>query len=289
MAFTIMAPAKLNLTLEVLSKRADGYHELRSIIQTINLCDRLVFEDSRETVFRSESAGWQAEKSLLPKAVGLFRETTGVTKGVSITVEKHIPMMAGLGGDSSDAAAVLKGLNQLWNAGLSREELLFMAKELGSDVSFFLYGNTALMEGRGERITPLKSVGRQHLVLVIPSVEVPAGKTGRLYSALNVQDYTDGKITRKYAEALENGAPLPEPYNVFEKVAYRVFPGLSEVREEVRKLSGQEVRLAGSGPVLFTLVKNQAEAEELAGKLRNNGHKALITETLSDTSYGKCD
>ncbi|MFC1981580.1 4-(cytidine 5'-diphospho)-2-C-methyl-D-erythritol kinase [Chloroflexota bacterium] len=152
---TVPAPAKLNLTLEVLGKRPDGFHEIRSVIQAINLCDSLRFQLSQEVTVKSDMPDWSAEESLVSKAASLLQRTTGCSKGASIEVEKLIPLISGLGGDSSDAAAALRGLNQLWKLGLTQEKLVGLAAQLGSDVAFFLYGGTALAEGRGELVTPL--------------------------------------------------------------------------------------------------------------------------------------
>ncbi len=128
---TVLAPAKLNLTLEVLGKRPDGYHEIRSVFQTINLCDRLRFQPSQRITLKSNMPDWTPEKSLVTKAARLLQETTGISKGATIEVTKNIPLVSGLGGDSSDAAATLRGLNKLWESGLSAERLLDLAVQLG--------------------------------------------------------------------------------------------------------------------------------------------------------------
>ena len=139
---TVPAPAKLNLTLEVLARRPDGYHEIRSVFQTISLGDTLHFQPGREIIFKSSLPGWTPEKSLIARAASLLKETSGCPQGVTIEVDNRIPLVSGLGGDSSDAAATLRGLNKLWELGLSREKLLELAAKLGSDVPFFLYGGT---------------------------------------------------------------------------------------------------------------------------------------------------
>ena len=196
----VLAPAKLNLTLEVLAKRQDGFHEIRSVVQTINLCDRLSFELSQDIEFTSSWSDWTAEKSLVSKATTLLKQTFGCDKGVKVYIEKAIPLVSGLGGDSGDAAAVLKGLNRLWEMGLSQEELIGLADRLGSDVPFFLYGGTALIEGRGEIVTPLPSLPRTWLVLAIPPVPTLSEKTKQLYNSLDSNHYTNGEITRKLVE-----------------------------------------------------------------------------------------
>lgn len=278
---TVQAPAKINLTLEVLAKRDDGYHELRSVIQTINLCDTIHLVRSDHTSYHSESAEWDGEKSLVSKAVRLFSEETGCSNGVSVIVEKRIPMMAGLGGDSSDAAAALRGLDRLFETGLPLQALHRMAEKLGSDVPFFLYGGTALIEGRGERVTSLPPVRPVWIVLLVPEMDIPPGKTGRLFSALTPELFTAGEKTERFITNLEKGITGEGIFNVFEKVAWDVFPGLGEYRDILKKLSGNDAHLAGSGPVLFTLVEDESKAGELHGKLAEKGMQSFLAKTES--------
>ncbi len=202
---TVLAPAKLNLTLEVLGKRRDGFHEIRSVIQTINLCDSLNFQLGQGTEFKSDLSEWVPEKSLVSKVVSLLREATGCSKGATIEVKKCIPLISGLGGDSSDAAAILQGLNKLWGLGLSQANLLGLAVQLGSDVAFFLYGGTALVEGRGEVVTPLPPLTHMWVILVVPSVPRLSGKTKELYASLSASHYTNGQITGRLVKELEVG------------------------------------------------------------------------------------
>jgi 4-diphosphocytidyl-2-C-methyl-D-erythritol kinase len=279
MRLTIRAPAKVNLTLEVLSKRDDGYHEIRSVIQTIDLCDIITIDDGENITFQSETKEWDAKKSLISKAVSLFRETTGFSQGVSITVEKNIPMMAGLGGDSSDAAAVLRGLNRFCGTNLSFEELHKMAEQLGSDVPFFLYGGTALIKGRGEEVTPLPSIPEMCIVLAVPSIEILPGKTGRLFESLTMNHYTDGEITRRFVEEVTSGGAIPSLFNTFENVAYKVFPGLNVFKDHFIKLGAENVHLAGSGPVLFTVVPDLTSAEDLYIQLEKQQMYPVIAKT----------
>ncbi len=281
---TVSAPAKINLTLEVLSRRSDGFHEIRSVIQTIDLCDRLHFESAEEITFTSDMQEWDAGQSLVSRAVTLFREATGCFKGVAVRVEKRIPLMFGLGGDSSDAAAVLRGLNRLWELNLPREKLQEMAVRLGSDVSFFLYGGTALVEGRGELVTPLRSLPRMWVVLAVPPVKVLPDKTKQLYDSLTTNHYTDGRITQKFIDELKAGKVLNPSllFNTFENVAFSVFDGLDVAREHFLKLGAADVHLAGSGPVLFTMVEDKTRAEELYALLDNQRLNPIMAETLSD-------
>jgi 4-diphosphocytidyl-2-C-methyl-D-erythritol kinase len=281
---TVLAPAKLNLTLEVLAEREDGFHEIRSVVQTINLYDSLRLQLSRSLILKSDMPDWIPEESLLSRVVSLLRETTGGTEGAKIEISKRIPLMSGLGGDSSDAAAALRGLNRLWGLGLSRERLLELAAQLGSDVAFFLYGGTALVEGRGELVTPLPPLPHTWVVLAIPDVPRLPGKTKKLYASLEAAHFTDGQITKKrLAEELRAGRGFTPSllFNTFENVAFIAFSEIEAYREHVRKLGAADVHLAGSGPTLFALVKEKAQAEELYIRLQQQGLEAYLTDTLA--------
>ncbi len=281
---TVQAPAKINLTLEVLAKRGDGFHEVRSVMQAVSRCDRLRFRPSQEIIFKSNMPGWIAEESLVVKTVDLVKETTGCNKGVEIDIEKQIPLLSGLGGDSSDAAAILRGLNRLWELGLAPGELVEMATKLGSDVAFFLYGGTALVEGRGEIVTPLPPLPHSRVILVVPPVTRPPRKTAQLYARLKTSDYSDGQITQRLVAVLKAGRGL-EParlFNVFDRIALAQFAGLSKYREQMMGLGATDVHLAGSGPALFTLLEDKAQAEELYHCFRQQGWEAYLAETLAE-------
>jgi len=302
---TILAPAKVNLTLEVLAKRSDGFHEIRSVIQTLNLCDSLCFRLSEAIELKSSVSSWVPEESLVSKAIGLLRQATGCRKGAAIEVTKRIPSVSGLGGDSSDAAAILRGLNRLWGLGLSLEELVKLAWQLGSDVAFFFYGGTALLEGRGERVTPLPPLPHMWVVLMMPPVPKFQRKTERLYASVKPNHYTEGQITDRLVTLLTgrslkgrspfktNTSPSPlkergiegerlisNVFNVFDNVALESFPGLEAYWQQFLKAGAEEVHLAGSGPALFTLVKDRAQAEKLYQHLQQQGLESYLTETL---------
>jgi len=280
---TVKAPTKLNLTLEVLGKRADGYHEIRSVVQAIDLCDNLRFEENSQTGFGSNMPEWLPEKSLVSKATNLLRDATGCTAGVNIEIDKHIPLLSGLGGDSSDAAAVLVGLNRFWGLDLPQERMLGLAAELGSDVAFFLHGGTALIEGRGEIVTPLPPLAGTWIVLVVPSVPRELGKTGRAYAGLKQSDYTDGQYTERLISALRNDGKL-EPamlFNVFERTIFDDYPELYECRRQMMAAGADNVHMAGSGPTLFALTGDETVAEALYRRLQEQGMETYLTKTLA--------
>lgn len=279
---TVLAPAKINLTLEVLAKRPDGFHEIRSVVQTINLCDSLHSQLSENIELMSSTPAWIPEESLVSKAVSLLQEATGCGKGATIDVRKRIPLVSGLGGDSSDAAAILCGLNKLWGLGLSQEELVKLSWKLGSDVAFFFYGGTALLEGRGERVTPLPPLPHMWVVLMMPPVPKLQRKTERLYTSLRASHYTDGQITDRLVTRLAGGGEVVPSmvFNVFDKVALGSFSGLGTYWQQFLKAGAGEVHLAGSGPALFTLVKDKAQADKIHQHLQEQRLESYITETL---------
>lgn len=282
---TIKSPAKINLTLEVLGKRPDGYHEIRSVIQTVSLCDTLRFEISGHVEIGSRTPGWSAERSLVSRAVRLIQDISGYVGGVHIEVEKRIPLMAGLGGDSSNAATVMLGLNKLWNLHLTQEKLLGLAPQLGSDVAFFLHGGTALMAGRGEIITPLPPLSHQYVILVNPAIPRLPGKTASIFARLKPEHYTDGQITRRLAEDLKSGVEFDanRMFNTFENVVFTRGAELTTYRSHIRKIGAPHAHLAGSGPAFFTLMKDNQQAEDLYIRLKNQGMETYLVET------GHCD
>ena len=282
---SILAPAKLNLTLEVLAKRGDGFHEIRSVVQAIGLCDRLDFKLSEHITFRCDEPAWLLEKSLVPRAASLLQKASGCSQGATIMVHKRVPLLSGLGGDSSDAAACLCGLNKLWGLSLSGGELTRLASQLGSDVAFFLFGGTALVEGRGEVVSPLPSLLHMWVVLLMPPVPRLARKTMQLYAGLEASHYTEGQITDRLIALLSRGEEVAPAnlVNVFDSVADDSFTGLGDYQKQFLRAGAGSVHLAGSGPTLFTLAKDKLQAERLYSNLKKRGLEAYLTETLEAT------
>jgi len=280
---TIYAPAKINLTLEVHGKREDGYHEISSVIQAIDLCDVLSFEAASGIEVVCDSPEWQEDKSLISQLASLLREQSACPKGVRISLTKRIPLLSGLAGDSSDAAAALKGLNILWELGYTPGELADFAAKLGSDITFFLSGGTALVQGRGEIVIPLPSLPEMWVVLLMPAVGRTMGKTGKMYSGLDKSLFTDGEKTdilvNKLARYEDIGHELL--FNVFEKVAYNIYDGLHKCRDDFLTAGAASVHLAGSGPTLFTPVKDKNNAFQICDGLKEQGYNACAVKTLA--------
>jgi 4-diphosphocytidyl-2-C-methyl-D-erythritol kinase len=276
----VKAPAKINLTLEVLAERPDGFHEIRSVVQTIGLYDSLRFSSNRQLRFSCDNPDFAIDKSLVPRAAAVLREDSGQASGASIEIKKRIPMVAGLGGDSSDAAAVLSGLNKLWKLRLSSLQLVELASRLGSDVPFFVYGGTALVEGRGEKLKALPPLPHRWVVLLVPPFSRMEEKTRKLYAGLKSSHYTDGQITEKLVRALgERGFRPSMLFNTFENVAFEFFPELKLYRDHFVKLGAYQVHLAGSGPTLFTLMDDEMQAENLYARCQLQGLESYLAET----------
>jgi 4-diphosphocytidyl-2-C-methyl-D-erythritol kinase len=279
---TIEAPAKVNLTFEVLRRRPDSYHEIRSVLQSVALYDTIHLSRAPDISIKSEMPGWSGEKSLAGKTAQLLRESAAGKNGATIQIEKRIPLLAGLGGDSSDAAAVLRGLNKLWKLNLPPDKMLSLAASLGADVPFFLHGGTVLAAGRGEILKTLPLIQKMWVVLVIPDVPVTPGKTGQMYAALKPSHFTDGSITQRLADNLRKRKSLDLSllFNCFENVAFDKYPGLSIYKEHLIKLGAPFVHLAGAGPALFTMSDDRAEAEELSQRCLDQGMNVFLVSTL---------
>ncbi len=281
------AYAKINLTLEVLGRRPDGYHEVRTILQTIDLADDLQIDPSTRIDLECSERGLEGPDNLVWKAADALKEASGCNRGARIRLQKHIPTGAGLGGGSSDAATTLRALNDLWGLGMADDELQPIAASLGSDVPFFLRGGTAVAEGHGERITGLADALQRWLVLAYPpedATAVPTGcsKTARLYSLLTPEHYTDGGRTGHLVSELKAGHLREDLlYNVFEGIASSAFDGLQDAMDEMRRAGAAGVHLSGAGPALYTFVPSRERGDAMAEHLKGEGLGACCVCTYS--------
>jgi len=280
-ALTLTAPAKVNLTLEVLGRRADGYHEVRSLMQAVSVCDLLTFSEAPGLTYSCDLPGWDSGKSLVSRAAELLLAESGCRRGAAVNITKSIPLSSGLGGDSSDGAATLLGLNDLWRLGMPHSRLSELASGLGSDVDFFLTGGTALAQGRGEIISPLPSPGPLCFVILVPDFTLPGNKTAALYARLGKEAYTGGEHTRALLSRLASGLGVGHAhlFNVFESVAFDVFPGLDRCRQALLSAGATRVHLAGAGPALFSLHKSPEEAAAVCGRV--SGWPVFLAEAVN--------
>ncbi len=283
-ALTALAPAKINLVLEVLGRRQDGYHEIDTVLQTVALADRVTIRDAsalegsvvvmgpfREGVPDDDAnLAWKAAAHL---AASLGRDPAGLR----IEIEKQIPPAGGLGGGSSDAATTLWLLAQWWPEATD-DDLLRAAVSVGSDEAFFLVGGTARARGRGEHVTKLPPLPEHGVVLFIPP-ETIERKTARLFDALGKAPFDDGSRARTFSDCPPSVLTTPELFNAFERVAFDVFPGLRQLRDTIEARIGDRVRLSGAGPSMFWIGPT-LRAEAVAKAAAGVSCRVILTRTV---------
>jgi len=274
---------KINITLEVIGRFPDGYHQIVSVMQAIELCDTLSFKLSfnQHINFICDMPVIQTDDNLVLKAARLLKEYSEHPYGADIHLEKIIPVSSGLGGGSSNAAVTLLSLNQLWDLNLNQDTLTMLAKKIGSDVAFFLNGPSCIAEQKGDTITQIKSVQPTNMVLVVPKIDLQE-KTKNMYNLISMKDYTDGKLSFKTAKLIESGQlPTHYPmYNIFKKVAMESFPEISLAEKAMIESGASQVQLSGSGPSLFTFTKSTNESKRISEKLAALGYNPIISKTL---------
>ncbi len=264
------APAKINLSLDVLHKREDGFHEVEMVMTTIDLADRieLTYKSDGKIQVESESRFVpNDERNLAYRAAKLLKDRYRVSHGVKIFIEKNIPVAAGLAGGSSDAAAVLRGLNRLWGLNASMKELAELGAEIGSDVSFCVYGGTALATGRGEKIQHLPAPPPCWVVLAKPSVGV---STHSIYQALSLENAFHPD-TAAMVEALRTDSferICSEVGNTLEAVTVGLHAEVDQIKEQMRQGGADAVLMSGSGPTVFSLVAQDARAQRIYNSLK---------------------
>ncbi len=280
----VRAYAKINLTLDVLDKRADGYHELATVMQTVDLYDTICLsasDDERVQVICTDPALSGAD-NLVARAALAVRQRLTLTRGVVIELHKRVPVAAGLGGGSSDAAAVLRALRHWWRLPLSEADLFAIAASLGSDVPFFLHSGLALCHGRGEQVTQLSPrwpLAMRWLLLLKPAISL---STAQVYRDLSSLDYTDGTHSRAMRAALETGSE-PESadlHNCLERGVLARYPEVARARQAFLQAGARLVRLSGSGPTLFAPFAELAQAAEVQQKLQAQGYELHLTRPV---------
>lgn len=264
------APAKINLTLDVLGKREDGYHEVEMIMTTVDLADRIdIVERDDEKIVIDVSEGYipNDERNLAYQAADLVKKTFAINKGVSISITKNIPVAAGLAGGSSDAAATLRGLNELWNLRLSTEELAELGAKIGSDVSFCVYGGTALVKGKGEIVEPISSPPPCWVVLAKPPLGV---STQEVYKRLNVNEIAHGDTSamKKAIEEKNFQNICQNLHNALEPVTFRMHPEVEKIKEQMIRFGADGALMSGSGPTVFGLVAHESRLHRIYNGLR---------------------
>lgn len=277
----VLAHAKVNLSLELLGKRPDGFHEILTVMQSISLRDELLVEKAADISLVCDPSGLEGEGNLVMRAARALQDSAAAFRGARMLLRKGIPVASGLGGASSDAACALVALSQLWGTGHSPRDLEAIAGNLGSDVPFFLFGGTTLASGRGERQEQLPSPLTHWLVLLVPKHSLET-KTAELYRRIGPELWSSGDRTLRLAGQLKRGLNLDEGLlgNTFESVADQPFPSLSAYREAMLASGAPRVHLSGAGPTLFCLVESQGTADGIAERLRSAGLTPLVARTI---------
>jgi 4-diphosphocytidyl-2-C-methyl-D-erythritol kinase len=266
----ILAPAKLNIGLEILGKRADGYHEIRTVMQAISLCDTLSAVPAAAASLTVDRAELDYDDNLVCKSVRAWAKAAGMPHAqMAVSLSKRIPTSSGLGGASSDAASALLLANALYRQRLTPEELHLAAASIGSDVPFFLSQPTAFVSGRGEIIEPLPALETSWFVLMTPDVAINR-KTATMYANLTHADFSDGAAVEENVRQAKLGHLTQTELltNTFEAALLRYMPELARIPDAFRTLGANRVSLTGAGPTWFAMVAGQGEAITLARELR---------------------
>jgi len=277
----LSAAAKVNLALEVLNKRPDGYHEIATVMQAVDLSDRLTLDDADVMEVRSTSSSVPTdERNLALRAALALREAAGVRRGVRIALDKRIPVAAGLGGGSTDAAAVLLGLNRLWRLRWPVARLVEVATRLGMDVPFFLRGGVAMATGRGEHV---RRVAGGALALVLVNPKFPAS-TAEMYGRVTPAMYTDGARTREVVTALMSRRPArvaASLYNGLEGAATAAYPQIARMRAALIAAGALGALMSGSGPTVFGVARSYEQARQIRARLTRASWECWAVRTLT--------
>lgn len=276
------APAKINLGLDVLGKRADGYHELEMVMSSVDLADRLIMEELEEDKIIIET-----NKAFLPidkrnnvyQAASIVKKRYGINKGILIRITKNIPVAAGLGGGSTDCAAALRGMDRLWQLGLTMPELIDIGMEVGTDVPYCIYGTTAFISGKGEKVTPLRPMPQCWVVLVKPRLSV---STGKIFQEVDldqlhhpdIQELSDAILAEDYQRMIVAMG------NSLELITIPKHPVVQQIKERMMKYGADVALMTGSGPTVFALCQKYSRAQRVYNALKGFCEEVYLVRTL---------
>ncbi|WML42516.1 4-(cytidine 5'-diphospho)-2-C-methyl-D-erythritol kinase [Neobacillus sp. PS3-40] len=284
MKLVVKAPAKINLSLDVLYKRPDGYHEVEMIMTTIDLADRVeltLLDSDKINILSHNRFVPDDQRNLAYQAAQLLKERYQVKKGVTITIEKNIPVAAGLAGGSSDAAATLRGLNKLWKLGLTLDELAVIGSEIGSDVSFCVYGGTAIAKGRGEKIVELPPPPTCWIILAKPFIGV---STAEVYRRLDLTGMMHPNLD-EMIQGLENNnyqKVISHVGNVLEDVTLHLHPEVAQIKDQMKRFGADAVLMSGSGPTVFGMVQHDSRMHRIYNGLRGFCDQVFAVRILGE-------
>ena len=281
------ARAKINLTLDILGKRTDGYHEVSMIMQAIELADIVELEKTSDSITLKMDAtkiiGGESipcdEKNLAWKAAKAFQKFCGKNFGVEISITKKIPMAAGLAGGSTDAAAVIRGMNRLYETNLTETELCTIGEQVGSDVPFCIIGGTCLAEGRGELLTRLAPIKNFSVVLAKPDGEI---STPWAYKTYDENPATIHPPNTEIINQFKKGdydAAFKNFSNVLEKVALKKIPAIASLKSKMLAAGAKVALMSGSGPTVFALTDEQ-NVKKISESVQDSGAQIFVTKTF---------
>lgn len=276
------APAKINLGLDILGKRPDGLHELAMVMASIDLADRLYLEEIPEDRIIIET-----NKAFLPtdkknhvyEALDLVKERFDIKKGLRVKIHKEIPVAAGLGGGSTDSAAALRAVNRLWNLGLSIEEVAELGAEVGSDVPYCVYGQTSLVEGFGEKVTPIAPMPQCWVVVVKPRMSV---STRTIFAKIVMEDLYHPDIASLVSAIEENDYQrMTENLgNSMEVVTIKKHPVIQQLKDRMMKYGADAAMMSGSGPTVYALCHKYSRAKHVFNALKGFCDEVYLVRTL---------
>ena len=285
----LQAFAKINLGLDVLGKREDGYHEVRMIMQTIRMYDQLDMRKSVEPGIHLTTNKKYIpvdENNLVWRAAKLMMDTCGIIEGVSIHLHKVIPVAAGMAGGSSDAAATLVGMNRLFHCGLSKEKLMELGVQIGADVPYCVLRGTALAEGIGEKLTVLPPMPDCWILIGKPGISV---STKYVYTTLDLNTNTVHPDIDGMKKALEDGnlyGITERMGNVLQDVTIPAYLEVERIKEQMKTLGAVNAMMSGIGPTVFGIFDNEEKAQEACQKLRESGSCQQVFLTVPFNNYG---
>ena len=280
---SLRPPAKINLSLVVFGRRTDGYHELHTIMATVDLHDDLTLRDADTLGIHLHCTGLGCPsdgENLVYRAAELLADHAGISPALEIYLHKRIPAGCGLGGASSDAAACLAGLNRLWKLELSREQLVPLAAQLGSDVPFFLYAPVALCTGRGEMVQPLSHRCSRYVLLIIPDLRVP---TAQVYAHYRSNECRNEDFMRRVRYFLRQGdldGLVIQGINSLDCTCMELFEPIRRLREEIEQEGIGPLQISGSGSCLFTTSGSREQMKQWAQRLEGRSLAQVYSVTF---------
>lgn len=277
------AYGKINLSLDVLRRREDNYHDLRMIMQEIDLSDSIYVEEieSDKIIIDSNDQNLPKDKdNIVYRVVERIKTEFEIKKGIKIFIEKNIPVSAGLAGGSTDAGTIIKILNELWDLKLEKSRMVELTKDIGADIPFFIYGGTALSEGIGDIITPISSFSNRKILLVNPGIEV---STAYVYNNLELDTYLDRPETERLIRYINIGdtkSLAKNMKNVLESVTIKKYTIIDDIKADLMKFGALGSMMSGSGPTVFGIFDNYETIKNAFDNLSKKYEMVIMAKTM---------